>query len=90
MIKLKNKIFNSPSFINFPLEKVSKDDIQITGLSGSIRAFLVTYLHEKLKNPIVFISSNSESAEKLFEDIQQILPEQHSRFIPKIENHPYD
>jgi transcription-repair coupling factor (superfamily II helicase) len=90
MINLKNKIFNSPSFINFPIEKVNKYDIQITGLSGSLRSFLICYLQEKLKHPIVFISLNSESAEKLFEDIQQILPEQHSRFIPKIENNPYD
>ena len=90
MTNLKNKVFNSPSFANFPLEEVNKKEFQISGLTGSLRSFLITYLCENLEHPIVFVGSNSESAERLFEDIQQLTPEQHLRFIPKTENKPYD
>ena len=90
MISLKNKVFNSPSFVSFPFEDVSEKEFQVSGLTGSLRSFFVSYLNEKIEKPVVFISSNSGSAEKLYEDIQQILPEQILRFIPKIENNPYD
>jgi len=90
MTNLKNKIFNSPSFINFPLKEVNEKEFQISGLTGSLRSFLITYLCENIDHPIVFIASNSESAERLFEDMQQLTPKQHLRFITKTENNPYD
>jgi transcription-repair coupling factor (superfamily II helicase) len=90
MISLRNKIFNSPSFVNFPIEKVKEIELKITGLTGSLKSFFISYLNKKLKNPIVFITSNSDSAEKLYEDIQQISPDQIVHFIPNIENNPYD
>ena len=90
MINLKNIIFNSPTFIKFPLEKVNEIEMQIAGLAGSLRSFFVSYLNEKLNNPIVFITPDTESAERLYEDIQQIAPKQPVRFIPKTENNPYD
>ena len=90
MISLKNKVFKSPSFINFPLKDAGKIEIQVSGLTGSLRSFFVSYLNENKDLPLVFISNNSETAEKMYEDIQQIAPEEKLRFIPKIENNPYD
>jgi len=90
MISLKNKVFNSPSFVNFPIKEISNNEFKVLGLAGSLRSFFISYLEEKSEKPVIFISSNSESGEKLYEDIQQIMPEQTLRFIPKIENSPYD
>jgi len=90
MISLKNKVFKSPSFVNFPLKDVGENEFRLSGLTGSLRSFLISYLGESIEKPLVLISSNSESAEKLYEDIQQIAPEQILRFIPKTENNPYD
>jgi len=90
MISLKNKVLNSPSFVNFPLKEVCKSEFKVSGLSGSLRSFFISYLEENSEKPVVFISSDSESAERMYEDIQQLAPEQELRFIPKIENNPFD
>jgi hypothetical protein len=47
MNTLKNKVFNSPSFFNFPLTEVNEKEIQISGLTGSLRSFFISYLNEK-------------------------------------------
>jgi transcription-repair coupling factor (superfamily II helicase) len=90
MISLKNRIFKSPSFVNFPFNKIGKNELHIAGMTGSLRSFFIVFILQKINIPIVYISSDADSAEKLFEDISLIDPDLALRFIPKIENHPYD
>lgn len=90
MINLKNKVFSSSYFNAFPFNKVNLEEFQIHGLTGSLKSFFISFLQEKLKSPIVYITTNSESAEKVYEDIQQISSEQKLRFIPQTETNPYD
>lgn len=90
MQQIKEKIYCSSSFNNFPFDKINQTEIQLQGLIGSLRSFFVAYVNEKLAKPIIFITSDTDSGEQLYEDLQQILPGQAISFIPTTENKPYD
>jgi len=90
MLKLKEKIFKSPSFVEFPLEKVAQIEIQLLGLTGSLKSFFVSFIAERINRPVLFLIADTDSAEKLYEDIQQISPELPVGYIPNVEQKPYE
>ncbi len=47
----------------------------VSGLSGSARSVMIAALHERIGRPVVVLTHNMFSAQKLLEDLQECLPE---------------
>ena len=91
MIKiLKKRIYATKSFKNFIIPQDSSQPIYIDGLKGSLRTFLLTYLAEEHHKPVVFLTSNQDSAEKIRDDLEVLLEDKRVVFFPSNEREPYD
>ncbi len=87
---LKKKIFDTPAFKHFKLPDKLSVQLFIEGLNGSLRAFFITYLAEVLKKPVVFLTPDPDSAEKMRDDLEVILTSHQVVFFPTEEKTPYD
>ncbi len=87
---LKKKIYNTTAFKNINLPDTKTDQFFIDGLRGSLRAFFVTYLVEVLNKPVVFLTSDPDSAEKMRDDLEILLTLDPIVFFPTEEKTPYD
>jgi transcription-repair coupling factor (superfamily II helicase) len=90
MHQLKERIFNSESFQNFQSPEHAGNEIQVAGLKGSLRSLFLAYLVEVHQKQLLFISSDSDSGERLRDDIELILGKEYVSFFPASEISPYD
>ncbi len=87
---LKKYIYNTQEFKKFHLPQKKSDQVIITGLQGSLRVFLLSYLAEIYHRPIVYLTSDQDSAEKIRDDLELILIDYPVSFFPAEERLPYD
>jgi transcription-repair coupling factor (superfamily II helicase) len=91
MIKtLKKRIYSTNSFKNCPIPNDTSHPVFLDGLKGSLRTFFLTYLAEEHKKPVVFLTSDQESAEKIRDDLEVLLEDMRVVFFPSNEREPYD
>ena len=62
----------------------------VSGLPGSSRAFLCSYLNDKTKQPLLYVANNLDSAEQLRDDLELITGDNKVAFLPAIDFEPYD
>jgi len=91
MIKiLKKRIYTSNTFKNFQIPQDASKKIFVDGLKGSLRTFFLAYLAEEHNKPLVFLTSDQDSAEKIRDDLEVILDDMRVVFFPSNEREPYD
>ena len=90
MQRIKNRIYKSYSFTEFSCPEKQGEEIQITGLTGSLRSLFFAYLVEKLEKSVIFITSDLDSAERMHDDLQLLLAEDKVSFFPAGEVAPYE
>ena len=87
---IKKKIYNTQEFKRFQLPEKTSDQVFITGLQGSLQAFLLSYLVEIYHKPVVYLTSDQDSAEKIRDDLEILLTNHPVAFFPAWERVPYD
>ena len=91
MIKiLKKRIYSTTSFKNCKIPQDNSQAIFVDGLKGSLRTFFLSYLAEEHHKPVVFLTSNQDSAEKMRDDLEVLLEDKRVVFFPSNEREPYD
>jgi len=87
---LKNKIYATEEFSKFRLPAKTGKPVKAEGLTGSLRAFLLTYLVDKLNRMVVFLTHDTDSAEKMRDDLEVLLAADQVVFLPSTERGVYD
>lgn len=87
---IKNRIYSLPGFSEMDQFLKNGKNVQLFGLSGSLRAFPAGYLSETCSRPVLIIPADSDSGEKFRDDLEVILGEKQVAFFPVFENKPYD
>ncbi len=64
------------------LQKNTAKNISVSGLLGSSQALAMAALHSKLKQPLLFIAGEQESAAYIYNDLAQILGSDEVLFFP--------
>ncbi len=64
--------------------------VRVSGLVGSGKALLLTYLKKELNSPFLVITSNPDESWKLYEDLASFLGEEQVRLFPGWEILPYE
>ncbi len=90
MHRIKDRIYNSYYFTEFVCPVNAGEKLQIKGLSGSLRAIFISYLVEKLNKWTFFVTSDLDSAERLYDDLKLLLDPDKVSFFPSSEAAPYD
>jgi transcription-repair coupling factor (superfamily II helicase) len=90
MISIKEKIYSTHSFDHLQIPFSPGQRVQVNGLKGSLRSFFFSYLIEKYHKRILYITSDTDSAECLRDDIQLILEDNRINFFPASELSPYE
>jgi transcription-repair coupling factor (superfamily II helicase) len=87
---LKKRIYSTSSFESSLIPEDSVKSIFLDGLKGSLRTFFITYLVEILQKPVIFLTPDQDSAEKIRDDLEVLLNQRHVAFFPSFERVPYD
>ena len=90
MQRINKRIYNSSFFREFICPGKAGEQIQITGVSGSLRSIFIAYLVEKLEKWVVFVTSDLDSAERLHDDLSLLLDKTKVSFFPPAEAAPYE
>ncbi len=83
---LKNTIFSLDSFKQLKNGLSNRRHLHLSAASGSLRSFISSFIFEQLKNPLLIISSDLDSAQKMKEDLEIILESGKVGFLPAIES----
>jgi transcription-repair coupling factor (superfamily II helicase) len=87
---LKKRIYSTSKFKSFQIPQDISQSIFIDGLKGSLRTFILTFLAEHHRKPVVFLTSDQDSAEKIRDDLEVLLDDMRVVFFPSYEREPYD
>ena len=90
MQRIKKRIYNSSYFREFICPGKAGEQIQISGVTGSLRSIFVAFLVEKLEKWVVFVTSDLDSAERLHDDLSLLLDKTKVSFFPPAEAAPYE
>ncbi len=90
MQRIKEKIFNLPEIKQFAQYANRKKNLQITGITGSFRAFLLEYLLRQTQRPVLYVAADLDSAEKLRDDFELVAGNEDLAFLPPVEFEPFD
>lgn len=91
IVKIKEKIYSSSAFTNFHISQDDSPEVKyLDGLKGSLKSIFISYLVEVHKKFVVFLSSDTDSAEKIRDDLEVLLGEKQIVFFPNDEREPYD
>jgi len=90
MQRIKKRIYNSSYFREFICPGKAGEQIQISGVTGSLRSIFVAFLVEKLEKWVVFVTSDLDSAERLHDDLSLLLGKTKVSFFPPAEAAPYE
>ncbi len=90
MTDLIRKIYDLELFSRIKYLIKQQKFIHIKGLPGSSRAFLCTYISEKINQPLLYIANNLDSAEQLRDDLEILTDNKKISFLPAIDFEPYD
>ena len=91
MIDRLNNLEHIPGFLTV-LGKITGGDrlIHLSGLVGSSRSLLASWLYQKLSRTILFISPDQESTEKASTDFKAFLGDSSVDLYPSWEIQPYE
>ncbi len=87
---LKKTLFTHPAFQVLESAYAQKKMVRLQRTAGSFRAFVAAYLSETLRQPILYLAADLDSAERMYDDLRLICPKQHVVFLPGVEFEPYD
>lgn len=90
MLKLKSVITNLPEFHNFKEKLFSNKVLNLEGLSGSFLSFILNYIYDLFENTILVIVPETESAEKIADDLYSLMPKNRVYYFPQAELIPFD
>ncbi len=90
MLRIKQTLYNSPSFCNFKLPQSPGVPLHISGLKGSLKAVFLAYLSEVLKHRVVYLTANDDAAEQVRDDLELICEKDQTVFYPTVEITPYE
>lgn len=63
------------------LEQNLKEQL-VVGLSGTARAVYVAFIYQETKRPVLLVTHNLNQAQKVVEDLQELLPKEEVLFYP--------
>ncbi|MCK5219783.1 hypothetical protein KAR10_09675, partial [bacterium] len=91
MNNLQKKIYSHPSFNELKTLLQKNSNCQLQHISGSFRAFVASFLSNKLNRPVLYIANDLDSAERIYDDLRLISGDASQvSFLPAIEFEPYD
>ncbi len=90
MLKLKTILYNLPVFETFREWLFGRSVVPVRGISGSFLSYVVNYVYELFENDLLVVLPESETAEKLADDLQSFLPEERILYFPQKEVVPFD
>ncbi len=90
MQRIKDSIAKIPELHKLIQFIDQKKNLQLSGLSGSFRAFVLDYLLKHSDRPLLYIASDLDSAEKLRDDFELIHNADDLAFLPPLEFEPFD
>ncbi|WP_166245718.1 transcription-repair coupling factor [Paenibacillus turpanensis] len=78
------EVFSRDSDFRAVLEgvKAGMKEQMVSGLSGSVRQVMSAAFYHELKRPIVIVTHNMFSAQKIVEDMAELLPKDQVLFLP--------
>ncbi len=89
MTILKSKIYEHPALRQTAAQLAQKHKVQFQHIPGSFRAFIGSYLFREMKRPLLYLASDLDSAERMYDDLQLICKDVPVVFLPAIEFEPY-
>lgn len=89
MKALKNKVFEHKGLQQLVQLLASESDVHLGRMVGSFRAFVSCFLQSRLSRPLLYIATDLDSAERMYDDLQVICPDTYIAFLPSIEFEPY-
>lgn len=81
---IKSIILESPVIKKVFDQVKTEHQIQIKGLAGSLKALFLVLLHEKVKRPVIYISSDSEQEEIVRDDLEVMMENDSVIYVPKM------
>lgn len=90
MEKLKDKLYQLKEFIELSSILEKNDDVHLSGLQGSFRAFVISRLYEKNRYPVLYVANDLDSAERLKDDLELIVGPANVSYLPALHFEPYD
>ncbi len=87
---LKKTLFAHPAFQILESAYAEKKKVRLQRVAGSFRALVSAYLTEKLRKPLLYCAADLDSAERLYDDLRLLCPQQNVVFLPGVEFEPYD
>ena len=81
---LKKTIYSLDTFSKLNDILGKKQHIHLSAVSGSLRSFIASYIFEQLKNPLLIIASDLDTAQIIREDLEIILDSQKIGFLPAL------
>ena len=90
MLKLKSILSELPEFDTFRESLFSNKSVHIKGLAGSLMGYVLEYTVDIFENNMLAIVPDTEQAEKLTDDLQNILPDHRAVYFPQAEVVPFD
>lgn len=89
MENLRTKVFALPAFSILEENLSPAKPLHLSKMVGSLRAFVVLWLFEQLKRPVLYVAEDIESAEKIYEDLGSLGPQTPRAFLPGLFAEPY-
>ncbi|MDZ7261384.1 MAG: hypothetical protein ONB05_04690, partial [candidate division KSB1 bacterium] len=86
---IKNKIAESSALHELVDKLQQGQSVNVKGLAGSLKAFVLAHLFENLNSPILYVSHQAEEAESVKEDLEILLGREKIAFLPSREHLPY-
>jgi transcription-repair coupling factor (superfamily II helicase) len=89
-IDSKSVIYQLPQFKLFTQLLEKNKNLHIKNIAGSFRAYIISYIVEHIGKPILYIADDSDSAERLQDDLELLLGKDKTSFLTATEFEPYD
>ena len=90
MVKFKTIIYQLNEFEGLLKVLKKKNEINLTGIYGSLLALVINYLREIEQSPQLIIVPDADSAENLMDDLQNFAPSDQISYFPSDEAVPFD
>ncbi len=89
MNNLKTKIYSLSQFDQLNQDIRSDKPLHLKGVAGSFRAFIAAYFAEQIRRPVLYLSSDQDSAERMRDDLEMIVGANRVGFLAALEFEPY-
>ncbi len=90
MLKIKSLLYNLPEFEKFQEALSQNLQVRVKGITGSFLSFVLNYVYDIFENGMLIVVPDTETAEKLTDDLQAMIPERKVLYFPQAEIIPFD